>query len=139
MSDPSAPASPIPPSEKPAATSPVNSPAPESAAGDPFEALADAHRRTIIDMLRRREQSVQTLADQLPISRPAVSRHLRILKAAGLVADRPDGTRRVYRIDERGIDPVRRYVDNIWGDAIPRFTMFAENTAPTVEPERPSP
>lgn len=134
MSDTSASASPIPPSEKPAATWL----APESAVGDPFEALADAHRRTIIEMLRREEQPVQVLADQLPISRPAVSRHLRILKAAGLVADRPDGTRRVYRVDERGIDPVRRYVNDVWGDAIPRFTMFAENTAPTVEVEESS-
>ena len=86
-------------------------------------------------MLRRHEQSVQALADQLPISRPAVSRHLRILKTAGLVTDRRDGTRRVYRVDERGIDPVRRYVNDVWGDAIPRFTMFAENTKPAAPSE----
>lgn len=105
--------------------------APKDPTGDPFEALADPHRRTIIDMLGSTEQSVQHLADQLPISRPAVSRHLRILKAAGLVADRPDGTRRLYRVDDAGIGTVRRYVDSVWGDALQRFALFAENTAPS--------
>lgn len=107
------------------------------ATGDPFEALADHHRRSIIEMLGQREQSVQRLADQLPISRPAVSRHLRILKSAGLVSDRADGTRRVYRLSDDGIAPVRQYVDAIWGDAITRFTIFAENTAPTSDPQTP--
>ncbi len=97
--------------------------------GDPFEALADPHRRAIVQMLRQGEQPVQVLADQLPISRPAVSRHLRLLKEAGLVTDRPEGTRRLYRLDQPGLEAVRAYVDDIWGDAIGRFTMFAENTA----------
>lgn len=105
--------------------------------GDPFEALADHHRRAIVEMLGRDEQSVQTLADQLPISRPAVSRHLRILKSAGLVTDRPDGTRRLYRLDNSGVEAVERYVEGVWGDAIRRFKMFAENTAPP--PETPAP
>ncbi|MCP5035520.1 MAG: winged helix-turn-helix transcriptional regulator [Actinomycetia bacterium] len=97
--------------------------------GDPFEALADPQRRTIVQMLRHGEQPVQALADQLPISRPAVSRHLRLLKRAGLVTDRPEGTRRLYRLDQQGLEAVRAYVDDIWGDAIRRFTLFAENTA----------
>lgn len=124
-------------SSRPSSATVPTSRAPDSAVGDPFEALADPHRRAIIEMLRREEQPVQVLADQLPISRPAVSRHLRILKSAGLVTDRPDGTRRVYRVDERGIDPVRRYVNDVWGDAISRFTMFAENTTPTATAEEP--
>lgn len=101
--------------------------------------MADPHRRAIIDMLRSTELSVQRLADQLPISRPAVSRHLRILKAAGLVADRPDGTRRLYRVDDAGIETVRSYVDAIWGDALQRFALFAENTAPSSAARSSSP
>lgn len=97
--------------------------------GDPFEALADQHRRTIVELLGQEEQSVQQLADQLPISRPAVSRHLRILKAAGLVADRPDGARRLYCLDDAGVAEVQRYLGTVWGDAIQRFILFAENTA----------
>ncbi|MEM7322652.1 MAG: metalloregulator ArsR/SmtB family transcription factor [Actinomycetota bacterium] len=98
--------------------------------GDAFEALADQHRRTIVELLGRQEHSVQQLADQLPISRPAVSRHLRILKAAGLVTDRPDGTRRLYCLDNAGVEQVQRYLGTVWGDAIQRFTLFAENTVP---------
>ena len=104
--------------------------------GDPFDALADPHRRSIVEMLRDGERPVQHLADRLPISRPAVSRHLRVLKRAGLVTDRPDGTRRLYRLDGAGVEAVRRYVDEIWGDAIRRFTMYAENTTPRPEDER---
>lgn len=98
-------------------------------AGGPFEALADQHRRTIVELLGQREQSVQQLADQLPISRPAVSRHLRILKAAGLVVDRPHGTKRLYCLDNAGVEEVQRYLGAVWGEAIQRFTLFAENTA----------
>jgi DNA-binding transcriptional ArsR family regulator len=108
---------------------------PSGPEGDPFDALADQHRRAIIEMLGREEQSVQSLADQLPISRPAVSRHLRILKTAGLVTDRPDGTRRLYRLDDAGIGTVKGYVDAMWGGAMQRFTLFAENTTPA-SPER---
>ena len=99
--------------------------------GDPFDALADPHRRAILGLLREGEQPVQVMADQMPISRPAVSRHLRVLKQAGLVTDRPQGTRRLYRLDDHGLEAVRRYLDDVWGDAIRRFTLFAENTAQT--------
>ena len=98
--------------------------------GDPFDALADPHRRAILGILRQGEQPVQVMADQMPISRPAVSRHLRVLKQAGLVTDRAQGTRRLYRLDDPGLEAVRRYLDDIWGDAIRRFTLFAQNTAP---------
>jgi DNA-binding transcriptional ArsR family regulator len=71
---------------------------------------------------------VRELADALPISRPAVSRHLRLLKQAGLVTDRADGTRRLYRLQEEGIAAVREYVEGLWGDAAARFKLVAENT-----------
>lgn len=69
------------------------------------------------------------LANALPISRPAVSRHLRLLKAAGLVIDRPDGTRRIYELHAEGIDAVQRYLTTVWGDAAARFTLAATNLA----------
>ncbi len=72
---------------------------------DPFEALGDPHRRTILALLGDGDRSVQQLADALPISRPAVSRHLRLLKEAGLVTDRAEGTRRLYRLQARAPRP----------------------------------
>ena len=98
-------------------------------APDPFAALGDPRRRAIVQTLAEKEQSVQQLADELPISRPAVSRHLRLLKEAGLVLDRPDGVRRLYRLDDRGIEEVRRYMEQIWGDVVGRYRMFTENTS----------
>lgn len=75
-------------------------------------------------------RSVQEIADALPISRPAVSRHLRVLSRAGLIIDEQHGTRRLYRIREQGVDAVRRYLEDVWGDAAARFRLFAENRAP---------
>jgi DNA-binding transcriptional ArsR family regulator len=72
---------------------------------------------------------VGELADRLPISRPAVSRHLRLLKRAGLVTDHAEGTRRLYRLHDQGIEAVRAYVEEIWGDAAVRFRIVAENTS----------
>ena len=97
--------------------------------GDPFAALGDTHRREIVRLLRSGERSVRELADELPISRPAVSRHLRLLKDAGLVTDRPSGTQRFYRLEQQGVEAVREYLEEIWGDALGRFKLFAENTA----------
>ena len=97
---------------------------------DPFDALGDPHRRAIVELLATRPQSVQQLADRLPISRPAVSRHLRLLKAAGLVADEAVGTRRLYRLDEAGAEAMRDYMARVWGEATARFRLVAENTAP---------
>ena len=100
------------------------------AATDPFEALGDPNRRAILALLAGAEHSVQQLADALPISRPAVSRHLRLLKEAGLVAEEPVGTRRIYRLDDHGIDTIRAYLESVWGDVARRFTLVAENTEP---------
>lgn len=99
----------------------------EALSGDPFDALGDPNRRTIVELLRGGDRSVQELADALPISRPAVSRHLAVLKRAGLVTDQAEGTRRLYRLHGQGIDAVRAYVEAVWGDAATRFTVTAEN------------
>jgi DNA-binding transcriptional ArsR family regulator len=100
------------------------------AQSDPFEALGDPNRRAILTLLGERERSVQQLADALPISRPAVSRHLRLLKAAGLVSETPAGTRRIYRLHDEGVEAVSRYLREVWGDAATRFTLLAGNTRP---------
>ena len=94
---------------------------------NPFEALGDPNRRAIVELLGTRDRSVQELADALPISRPAVSRHLRLLKEAGLVVDSPEGTRRLYRLHDEGIDAVRLYLEEVWGDAATRFKLVADN------------
>ncbi len=99
-------------------------------AGDPFEALGDRNRREILRLLSAGDQSVQALAAAMPISRPAVSRHLRLLKEAGLVAERAQGTRHIYHLQDKGLRPVRDYLEGVWGDAAERFRMFAENTGP---------
>jgi DNA-binding transcriptional ArsR family regulator len=96
--------------------------------GDPFDALGDPNRRAIVEQLRAGDRSVQELADALPISRPAVSRHLRLLKDAGLVTDRAEGTRRLYRLHDDGIAAVRDYLEAVWGDAAARFRLAAGNT-----------
>ena len=103
---------------------------PKAQATDPFHALGDPNRRAIVELLRGGEGSVQELADRLPISRPAVSRHLRLLKQAGLVSDRPEGTRRLYRLHDEGVAEVRAYLEQVWGDAAARFKLLAENTSP---------
>jgi DNA-binding transcriptional ArsR family regulator len=80
-----------------------------------------------VELLGERDRSVRELADDLPISRPAVSRHLRLLKEAGLVSDRPEGTRRLYRLHDDGIEAVRAYLEQVWGEAAARFRIAAEN------------
>jgi DNA-binding transcriptional ArsR family regulator len=95
---------------------------------NPFEALGDPQRRAIVEMLHDGDRSVQQLADALPISRPAVSRHLRLLKEAGLVVDRPEGTRRLYRLHDEGLEAVQAYLAQVWGEAAARFKLTAENT-----------
>lgn len=99
-------------------------------AGDPFDALGDGNRRAILELLGAGERSVQDLADALPISRPAVSRHLRLLKDAGLVTEEPHGTRRIYRLHDSGVEAVRAYVERVWGEAANRYRLVAENTTP---------
>jgi DNA-binding transcriptional ArsR family regulator len=99
-------------------------------AGDPFDALGDPNRRAIVELLSSEGRSVQELADALPISRPAVSRHLRLLKAAGLVVEEPLGTRRIYRLEAAGVEAVQEYLTQVWGDVVARFRLTAENTTP---------
>jgi DNA-binding transcriptional ArsR family regulator len=95
---------------------------------DALDALGDPRRREIVEILSHGGQSVQQIADQLPVSRPAVSRHLRVLKGAGLVSNRADGTRRIYQLRDEGIDAVRRYFTEVWDEAAARFRILAENT-----------
>lgn len=77
-------------------------------------ALADPTRRRIFEKLNSGPKSVGSIAQGLPVSRPAVSQHLRVLKEAGLVTDRPEGTRRVYYIDPQGLGLVRKWLDQFW-------------------------
>jgi DNA-binding transcriptional ArsR family regulator len=97
-------------------------------AGDPFEALGDPNRRAIVKLLGAGGRSVGELADALPISRPAVSRHLRLLKEAGLVVEEPQGTRRIYQLHDQGVAAVQASLTEVWGDAVGRFKLLAENT-----------
>ncbi len=87
----------------------------------PMDALGDPTRRLIFERLRGGPVAVGELADGLPISRPAVSQHLRVLKEAGLVADRKEGTRRLYEVAPAGLESVRDYFDGFWGEALARF------------------
>jgi DNA-binding transcriptional ArsR family regulator len=96
-------------------------------AGDPFDALADENRREILRMLGQHDLAVNELAAALPISRPAVSRHLRLLSDAGLVAEEREGTRRIYHLRDEGIEAVQAYLQRVWGDAAGRFRIVAEN------------
>jgi DNA-binding transcriptional ArsR family regulator len=102
---------------------------PEPLHPEALDALGDANRRAIVEILSQGGRSVQQIADRLPISRPAVSRHLRLLKQAGLVSDTSNGTRRVYELRADGVEAIRRYFDAVWAEAIPRFRLLAENTS----------
>lgn len=91
-----------------------------------FAALADPTRRSIFERVAARPQSVGELADTLPVSRPAVSQHLKVLKAAALVSDDAVGNRRVYRMDPRGIGDLRAYLDHFWNQALAAFKATVE-------------
>ena len=91
-----------------------------------FAALADPTRRRVFEQLARRSLSVGELAARLPVSRPAVSQHLKVLKRAGLVTDEAEGTRRVYRVDPRGIEAMKSYLDRFWDRALAAFKAAAE-------------
>ena len=96
---------------------------------NPFDGLGDPTRRATVKLVALEPSSVQQIADQLPVSRPAVSRHLRLLKDAGLVTVEQAGTRNLYRLDGLGAEEVRRYLEGGWGEAISRFKIYAENTS----------
>jgi DNA-binding transcriptional ArsR family regulator len=109
----------------------------ESAAvGDPFGALGDPNRREILRLLSGGDLPVAAIAAAMPISRPAVSRHLRLLKDAGLVVEEPQGTRRIYRLHEQGVEAVQAYLIQVWGEAVTRFRLAAENTVPSRRSDR---
>jgi DNA-binding transcriptional ArsR family regulator len=94
----------------------------------PFEALGDSNRREILRLLGEGEKSVQEIAGELPISRPAVSRHLKLLTNAGLVSSDRRGTRQIYQLREEGVRAVQTYLETVWGDVATRFRLMAENT-----------
>ena len=91
-----------------------------------FAALADPTRRRIFERIARRPVSVGVIAEELPVSRPAVSQHLRVLQQAGLVAHDREGTRRLYRLNPRGIEAMRTYLDRFWDRALAAFKAAAE-------------
>ena len=93
---------------------------------DGIAALGDATRRAIFESLARGPKSVGELAAELPVSRPAVSQHLRVLKDAGLVTDRADGTRRIYQIRANGVQAIHAYLDQMWSQAMSAFQAEAE-------------
>jgi DNA-binding transcriptional ArsR family regulator len=93
---------------------------------DPLAALADPTRRAIFERIADRPSAVGELAGELPVSRPAVSQHLKVLKQAGLVVDRPVGNRRIYRLDPTGIGALRAYLDRFWNQSMAAFKAAAE-------------
>lgn len=90
-----------------------------------LDALGDWTRRQIFESLRAGPRSVGEIAAGVPVSRPAVSQHLRVLKEAGLVSDRKEGTRRLYRVEPQGLAQIRQYFDSFWGEALERFAAEA--------------
>jgi len=93
---------------------------------DGLSALADPTRRTIFETLAERPAAVGELARDLPVSRPAVSQHLKVLKAAGLVSDRPAGTRRIYQVDPDGLRELRAYLDQFWAKTLAAYKAAVE-------------
>jgi DNA-binding transcriptional ArsR family regulator len=94
---------------------------------DAMDALGDPTRRTIFERLRQGPRAVGELASGLPVSRPAVSQHLRVLKQAGLVTERREGTRRIYQLDPDGLAAIRAYFDDFWTEALAAFKAAAES------------
>jgi DNA-binding transcriptional ArsR family regulator len=94
-----------------------------------LQALADPTRRHIFERLSAGPRSVGQLAEGLPVSRPAVSQHLRVLREARLVAERREGTRNIYSTDARGIEELQLYLDRYWGDVLAAFKQEAEKQA----------
>jgi DNA-binding transcriptional ArsR family regulator len=94
--------------------------------GHPLDALSDPTRRRIFEELRAGPRSVGDLAAGLPVSRPAVSQHLRVLEDVGLVTHRRNGTRHLYELDAAGVEVLRDWVDGFWTEALARFKQAAE-------------
>jgi DNA-binding transcriptional ArsR family regulator len=91
-----------------------------------LDALGDPTRRAVCERLARGPMAVGELAADLPVSRPAVSQHLKVLKDAGLVIDHPDGTRRLYQLNPSGLVELRVWLDRVWSEALSAFNAVAE-------------
>jgi DNA-binding transcriptional ArsR family regulator len=91
-----------------------------------LDALGDGTRRRVVELLRHGPMPVGELAEHLPVSRPAVSQHLKVLKGAGLVVERREGTRRLYSVDPRGATALQAYVERVWGETLDRFKEAAD-------------
>jgi DNA-binding transcriptional ArsR family regulator len=98
-----------------------------------LDALGDRTRRAILERLRDGPKPVVAIAEGLPVGRPAVSQHLKVLKHAGLVSDRAVGTRRVYQVDPAGLEAAQRYLGSFWSDALSRFKRVADEHRATQE------
>ena len=99
--------------------------------------LGDPTRRAIFELLARRPSTVGELAQQLPITRSAVSQHLRVLKDGGLVVSRAEGTRRIYRLNPEGVTALRAYLDRVWAEALTAFGKAAQAAPDDPQPEDP--
>ena len=97
-----------------------------NANGHPLDALGDPTRRRVFELLKDGSRSVGELAAELPVSRPAVSQHLRILETAGLVTHRRQGTRNLYEVNGNGVAELRMWIDGFWDEALARFKAAAE-------------
>src|SRR5271165_4114933 len=106
-----------------------------AAAIEALGALGDPTRRAIFERLAAQPSAVGELAAAMPVSRPAVSQHLRVLKEAGLVSETPEGTRRIYRLDPRGIAAMRDWLDAHWTGALEAFKEFADEHPDEESPE----
>jgi DNA-binding transcriptional ArsR family regulator len=96
--------------------------------GSALAVLADPTRRQVFERLRTGPRPVNALAAGLPVSRPAVSQHLKVLKAAGLVEERSEGVRRIYSLRREGLIELRAWIDSFWGDALDAFKLEAEKS-----------
>jgi DNA-binding transcriptional ArsR family regulator len=105
---------------------------------DALGALGDPTRRAIFECLARRPMAVGQLSAELPVTRPAVSQHLKVLKQVGLVTDHADGTRRVYRLNPDGVRAIRYYLDQMWSQALAGFELAAQELARTDEQATPN-
>src|SRR5262245_41430858 len=101
----------------------------QEAAARALDALGDPTRRAVLEVLQGGARPVGEIARHLPVSRPAVSQHLRVLKEAGLVSDRKDGNRRLSSVEPEGLDDLRRYLEGLWDGALRAFAEHVEKTS----------
>ncbi|MFL5841539.1 MAG: ArsR/SmtB family transcription factor [Thermoleophilaceae bacterium] len=97
-----------------------------AAYGSALQALGDPTRLAVFEQIARRPRAVGELARELPVTRPAVSQHLKVLKEAGLVTDRAEGARRIYHVNPSGVEAIRHWLDGFWDEALAAFKQAAE-------------